>query len=109
MIWRCDLTAQYHELQPEIDEAIQTVLESGRYVLGANVEAFEEDFARYLGVRHAVGVNSGTDAIVMALWVCGVGPGDEVITTPFTAIPTYSAIKHVGATPVFVDIDPETF
>jgi dTDP-4-amino-4,6-dideoxygalactose transaminase len=109
MIWRCDLTAQYRELRGEVDEAIQAVLMSGRYVLGPNVEAFEQDFARYLGVDHAVGVNSGTDAIVMALWVCGVGPGDEVITTPFTAIPTYSAIRHVGATPVFVDIDPHTF
>src|SRR5262249_47245791 len=93
----------------EVDEAIRGVLISGRYVLGPNVEAFEEEFARYVGVRHAVGVNSGTDAIVMALWICGVGRGDEVITTPFTAIPTYSAIRHVGATPVFVDIDPRTF
>jgi len=109
LIWRCDLTAQYHELRAEVDEAITGVLLSGRYVLGPNVEAFEEEFARYLGVRQAVGVNSGTDAIMMALWVCGVGPGDEVITTPFTAIPTYSAIRHIGATPVFVDIDRQTF
>jgi dTDP-4-amino-4,6-dideoxygalactose transaminase len=109
MIWRCDLTAQYRELKTEVDEVITAVLQSGRYVLGPNVEAFEEEFARYLGVRHAVGVNSGTDAIMMALWILGVGPGDEVITTPFTAIPTYSAIRHVGATPVFVDIDPRTF
>lgn len=109
MIWRCDLTAQYLELKAEVDEAIQRVLQSGRYVLADETRAFEEEFARYLGVEHAVGVNSGTDAIMMALWALGVGRGDEVITTPFTAIPTYSAIRHIGATAVFVDIDPRTF
>lgn len=109
MIWRCDLTLQYLELQTEIDDAIRRVLRSGRYVLAEEVRAFEEEFARYLGVKHAVGVNSGTDAIMMALWALGVGRGDEVITTPFTAIPTYSAIRHIGATAVFVDIDPRTF
>jgi dTDP-4-amino-4,6-dideoxygalactose transaminase len=109
VIWRCDLTAQYLELKQEIDDAIGEVLRSGRYVLGPNVEAFEQEFAAYLGVRHAVGVNSGTDALMMGLWALGVRPGDEVITTPFTAIPTYSAIRHVGAIPVFVDIDPDTF
>ncbi len=109
MIWRCDLTLQYNELKDEIDEAMQRVLRSGRYVLAGEVRAFEEEFAAYLGVKHAVGVNSGTDAIMMALWALGVGKGDEVITTPFTAIPTYSAIRHVGATAVFVDIDPRTF
>ena len=109
MIWRCDLTPQYRELKVEIDEAMQRVLQSGRYVLADEVRAFEAEFAAYLGVSHAVGVNSGTDAIMMALWALGVQPGDEVITTPFTAIPTYSAIRHVGATAVFVDIDPRTF
>src|SRR5204862_4818455 len=99
----------YLELQSEIDEAIQRVLRSGRYVLGEEVRAFEQEFARYLGVLYAVGVNSGTDAILMALWALGVERGDEVITTPFTAIPTYSAIRHVGAVPVFVDIDPDTY
>ena len=109
VIWRCDLTLQYLEMKAEIDEAMQRVLRSGRYVLADEVRAFEQEFARYLGVAHAVGVNSGTDAIMMALWALGVQPGDEVITTPFTAIPTYSAIRHVGATAVFVDIDPRTF
>jgi len=109
VIWRCDLTLQYLEMKSEIDEAMQRVLRSGRYVLADEVRAFEQEFARYLGVAHAVGVNSGTDAIMMALWALGVQPGDEVITTPFTAIPTYSAIRHVGATAVFVDIDPRTF
>jgi dTDP-4-amino-4,6-dideoxygalactose transaminase len=109
VIRRCDLVPQYLELKPEIDEAIQRVLRSGRYVLGEEVQGFEQEFARYLGVPYAVGVNSGTDAIIMALWALGVERGDEVITTPFTAIPTYAAIRHTGAVPVFVDIDSETY
>jgi dTDP-4-amino-4,6-dideoxygalactose transaminase len=109
VIWRCDLTPQYLELQLEIDAAIGQVLRSGRYVLGPNVAAFEEEFASYVGVAHGVGVNSGTDALILALSALGVRAGDEVITTPFTAIPTYSALKHVGAVPVFVDIDPHTY
>jgi len=109
VIWRCDLVPQYFELKAEIDEAIQRVLRSGRYVLADEVRAFEQEFAAYLGVGHAVGVNSGTDAIMLALWALGVERGDEVIMTPFTAIPTYSAIRHVGAVPVFVDIDPDTY
>jgi len=109
VIWRCDLVPQYLELKSEIDEAIERVLRSGRYVLADEVRAFEQEFAGYLGVRYAVGVNSGTDAIMMALWALGIERGDEVITTPFTAIPTYAAIRHVGAVPVFVDIDPDTY
>ncbi len=85
------------------------MLESGRYVLAENVAAFEREFAAYLGVAHGVGVNSGTDALILALRELGVRPGDEVITTPFTAIPTYAAIHHVGAVPVFVDIEADTF
>jgi dTDP-4-amino-4,6-dideoxygalactose transaminase len=85
------------------------VLRSGRYVLGETVAAFEHEFAAYLGVDHAVGVNSGTDALILALRELRVGAGDEIITTPFTAIPTYAAILQVGATPVFVDIEPDTF
>jgi len=109
VIWRADLTAQYEELRAEIDGAIRSVLRSGRYVLGPNVESFEREFAQYVGAAHAVGVNSGTDALMMALWALGVRRGDEVITTPFTAIPTFSAIRHVGAVPVFVDIEADTF
>lgn len=85
------------------------MLESGRYVLAEHVAAFEREFAAYLGVAHGVGVNSGTDALILALRELGVRPGDEVITTPFTAIPTYAAIHHVGAVPVFVDIEADTF
>jgi dTDP-4-amino-4,6-dideoxygalactose transaminase len=100
---------QYRAHRAAIDAAIRGVLESGRYVLAENVAAFEREFAGYLGVEHAVGVNSGTDALILALRELGVRAGDEVITTPFTAIPTYAAIHHVGAVPVFVDIEPDTF
>ena len=109
MIRRCDLVPQYEAYKEEIQEAIERVLQSGRYVLGENVESFEAEFAGYLGAKYAVGVNSGTDALMFALWCSDLKPGDEVITTPFTAIPTYSAIRHVGAKPVFADVDPETF
>lgn len=109
MIWRCDLVPQYQAYKDEIQEAIEKVLLSGRYVLGENVVAFEDEFAAYIGCQYGIGVNSGTDALMLALSCFELEPGDEVITTPFTAIPTYSAIRHVGAKPVFVDIDPETF
>jgi dTDP-4-amino-4,6-dideoxygalactose transaminase len=82
------------------------VLESGQFVLGSEVERFEKEFAEYCGVRHAVGVNSGTSALHLALLAGGVGPGDEVITVPFTFVATAAAIRYTGATPVFVDIDP---
>jgi dTDP-4-amino-4,6-dideoxygalactose transaminase len=108
MIWRCDLVPQYEAHKAEIDQAIERVLRSGRYVLAENVGAFEQEFSDYLGVRHGVGVNSGTDALILALEGLGVGPGDEVITTAFTAIPTYAAICRAGARPVLTDIDPET-
>lgn len=109
MIWRCDLTPQYLELEAELDAVMKDVLRSGRYVLARQVEAFEREFAAYVGTAHAVGVNSGTDALLMALWAAGLQPGDEVITTPFTAIPTYSALRHMRVTPVFVDLDPDTY
>ena len=108
MIWRCDLVAQYEAYKGEIDEAIKKVLYSGHYTLAENVKIFEKEFAEYIGCKYGVGVNSGTDALIMALWCFGIKDSDEVITTPFTAIPTYSAIRHVGATPVFVDIEPDT-
>lgn len=109
MLWRCDLVPQYEEYKKEINEAIERVMYSGRYTLGENVKSFENDFSDYMGCKYGIGVNSGTDALILALQCFDIKEGDEVITTPFTAIPTYSAIRHVGATPVFVDIDPETF
>ncbi len=104
-----DLKPHIEDLWDELNEAIQGVLRSGHFIMGPNVKAFEEEIAEYLGVKHAVGVNSGTDALVIGLEAAGVGPGDEVITTPFTFFATAEAISQVGATPVFVDIEPDTF
>jgi dTDP-4-amino-4,6-dideoxygalactose transaminase len=109
MIPLVDLQRQYRSLQPEIDAAVSRVLASGRYVLGDEVEAFEREFASYCGTTHAVAVNSGTSALHLALLAAGVGPGDEVITTPFTFVATVAAILYTGARPVFVDIEPQTF
>ena len=104
-----DLTAQYAALKEEIDEAIQRVIVSGRFILGPEVEAFEREIAAYCGVKYGIGVASGTDALILSLMACGVKPGDEVITTPFTFIATAEAITHSGAIPVFVDIDRRTY
>lgn len=104
-----DLKAQYRDLAGEIDAAIQAVVRSGQFVLGPAVQAFEGEVAAYCGVRHAVAVASGTDALLLALRAAGVGPGDEVVTTPFTFIATAGAVSQTGARPVFVDIDPDTF
>ena len=104
-----DLGPEIEEQWDELMEAIQGVLRSGRFILGPNVEAFEEEVASYLGVKYAIGVNSGTDALVISLRALGIGPGDEVITTPFTFFATPESISNVGAAPVFVDIDPATF
>jgi len=106
MIPILDLKAQYHLLKTEIDVAIERVLESGTFILGPNVEAFEAEIAHYLGIKHAVSLNSGTDALHLALRALDIGPGDEVITSPFTFAATTEAIGIVGATPVFVDVDP---
>ncbi|EKD77365.1 MAG: hypothetical protein ACD_42C00358G0001, partial [uncultured bacterium] len=97
--------AQYQSHQTEIDAAIHTVLNSGHYILGEQVAAFENEFARYLGLTNAVGVASGTDALVLALMALGVGRDDEVILPSMTATATANAVKQVGATPVFVDIE----
>lgn len=103
-----DLKGQYLSLKNEIDAAMLEALGETRFILGPNVQAFEQEAANYLGVKHAIGVASGTDALHLALVAAGIGPGDEVITTPFTFIATAEAISYVGATPVFVDIDPDT-
>src|SRR5919199_4672809 len=104
-----DLKPQYESLKSDLQAAINRVMESGRFVMGPDVKAFEAEVAQYLGVKHAVGVNSGTDAMFIGLRALGIGPGDEVITTPFTFFATAEAISHVGATPVFVDIEEKTF
>ena len=104
-----DLKGQYGALKEEIDRTLVDVLESSQFILGPNVRALEEEIAAYCGVRHAVGVASGTDALHLALRAAGIGEGDEVITSPFTFIATAEAISYVGAIPVFVDIDPATF
>jgi dTDP-4-amino-4,6-dideoxygalactose transaminase len=103
-----DVKAQYAPLIPELREAIDGVLEGGQFVFGPNVSAFEEEAARYLGVRETVGVGNGTDAIVLVLESLGIGAGDEVICPAFTFYATAEAIVRAGATPVFADIDPVT-
>jgi dTDP-4-amino-4,6-dideoxygalactose transaminase len=105
----CDLTQQYLALKDEIDAAMQGVAAEGKYILGPNVAALEQEIAAYCECRCAVAVNSGTDALHLALRSLEIGPGDEVITTPFTFIATSEAIRMVGARPVFVDIDPRTY
>ncbi|MFO8003776.1 DegT/DnrJ/EryC1/StrS family aminotransferase [Thioalkalivibrio sp.] len=109
MIPMVDLQRQYHDLRGEIDAAVAEVLESTRFILGPHVQALESELAEYLGVTHAVTCASGTDALHLALRAADLGPGDEIITTPFTFIATAEAIRYVGAEPVFVDIDPRTF
>jgi len=103
-----DVKAQYEPLIPELRRAFEQVLESGQFVFGPNVSAFEEEAARYLGVRETVGVANGTDAIVLVLESLGIGSGDEVICPAFTFYATAEAIVRAGATPVFADIDPAT-
>ena len=104
-----DLSPQYQRLKPEIYAAIDRVLESGQFIMGPDVKQFEQEVATYLGVKHAIAVNSGTDALVIGLRAMGIGSGDEVITTPFSFFATAESISSVGATPIFVDIDPKTF
>lgn len=104
-----DLSQETQKLGETILEAVRGVIESGQFIMGPNVRAFEEEMAAYLGAKHAVALNSGTDALVIALRAAGIGSGDEVITTPFTFFATAEAISQVGAVPVFVDIDPSTF
>jgi len=104
-----DLKAQYQAIKEEIDRAMRRVVESTAFIMGPEVSAFEEAFAAYCEAQYAVGVGSGTAALFLALKACGIGPGDEVITTPFTFMATAETISQAGARPVFVDIDPVTY
>jgi dTDP-4-amino-4,6-dideoxygalactose transaminase len=104
-----DLAAQNHPLRSEVMAAIGRVVESGRFILGPDVEAFERAVAETIGARHVVGVSSGTDALLLALMALGVGHGDTVVTTPFSFFATAGVISRLGARPVFADIDPATF
>jgi len=109
MIPLLDLVTQYQSIKPEIDGAIQDVLNSGKFILGPQEKAFEQEISDYLGIKHAIGLASGTDALIIALRAAGVGPGDEVIVPAYTFFATAGAVLNVGATPVFVDIDPTTY
>ena len=104
-----DLQAQYNSIKDEIETEVLSVLRSGRYILGPKVEEFEKAVADYCGVKYAVGVANGTDALVLSLDALGVGPGDEVITSPFTFYASAESISRLGAKPVFADIDPLTY
>jgi len=109
MIPMVNLKAQYAEIKTEVEHGLAQTIENCTFILGPNVQAFEQECAAYLGVKHAIGVASGTDALHLALIAEGIGAGDEVITSAFTFIATAEAICYVGAIPVFVDIDPQTF
>jgi dTDP-4-amino-4,6-dideoxygalactose transaminase len=104
-----DLKAQYRSIKPEIDEAVARVLDSCQFVLGPEVAEFEKDFASYCGTSECIALNSGTSALHLALLAAGVGPGDEVITVPFTFVASVATILYAGAKPVLVDIEPRTF
>lgn len=109
MIPVLDLKSQYCSIKNEIDQSVEKVLSSGSYVLGENVAAFESEIADYCEVKYGVGVGSGTDALILALIAFGIEAGDEVITSPYTFFATAEAISRLGATPVFIDIDPNTY
>ncbi|MGE5616018.1 MAG: DegT/DnrJ/EryC1/StrS family aminotransferase [Bacillota bacterium] len=104
-----DLKAQYRHLKSRIDARMRAVVEHGRFIMGPEVEELERKLAQYTGVKHCAGISDGTTALQVALMALGVGPGDEVVTTPFTFIATCEMIALVGAKPVFVDIDPVTY
>ena len=109
MVPLLDLTRQHEAHADELNEAVLQVLEGGGYILGPDVHKFEDAAAKSLGVKHAIGVANGTDALQISLQAMGIGPGDQVITTPFSFFSTAEVISRLGATPVFVDIEPDTF
>lgn len=109
MIPFVDLKAQYLSIKEEINSSVLKVLESSQFILGSEVASFEEEFAQYCNADYGIALNTGTSALHLALLAAGIGPGDEVITTPFTFIATVAAIVYTGATPVFVDIDPVSY
>lgn len=104
-----DLKTQYKSIEKEAERKVNDVLSSASYIMGKDVTEFEKEFAEYIGVKHAISVGNGTDALVVALMACGIGKGDEVITTPFTFFSTAESISAVGATPVFVDVEVDTY
>ena len=104
-----DLKEQNSALRPEIEAAIGRVLDSNGFILGSEVAVLENKLAEYCGVKHAIGCASGSDAILLALMAFDIGPGDEVVTTPYSFFATVSSITRLGATPVFVDIAPDTY
>lgn len=104
-----DLATQQERIRPDLDRRIQAVLKHGQYIMGPEVRELEEKLAAYCGAKHAIAVSSGTDALLVAMMALDIGPGDEVITSPFTFIATGEMIALLGATPVFVDIDPKTY
>jgi UDP-2-acetamido-2-deoxy-ribo-hexuluronate aminotransferase len=104
-----DLAAQQKEILPQIEANIRAVLKHGKYIMGPEVKQLETQLSEFVGVKHCISCSSGTDALIMALMAYGIGPGDAVFTTPFTFIATTEAIRLLGAMPVFVDIDPDTF
>jgi len=103
------LSRQYQSIKKEIQDAINQVLDGGYFILGKQVETFEKNFAKYIGVKYAIGVGNGTEAITLAMIAAGIKPGDEVIAPSFTASPSILALSHIGAKPVFVDIDSESY
>src|SRR5215203_1539202 len=104
-----DLKEQNQQLRPEIEAALDRVLDTNAFILGGEVAKLEEELAEYCGTKHAIGCASGSDALLLALMALDVKPGDEVITTPYSFFATVSAITRLGAIPVFVDIDPQTY
>jgi UDP-2-acetamido-2-deoxy-ribo-hexuluronate aminotransferase len=104
-----DLKSQYRDIKDDVDQRIQTVLDHGKYIMGPEIAELEGQLAEFVGVKHAIGCSSGTDALLISLMALDIGPGDEVITTPFSFFATAEVIVNVGATPVFVDIEPDTF